>query len=115
MSARSCCSLSAPRVTAGAAARLAWLVGQDILAADEDLCDIGIDGDGIAWLTIARASRSRCLESVSRGAAAGLPVLLTTTSARAAAGLAGLVNALATTGCPTRAAPITSPATLVSG
>ena len=34
---------------ASAAARLAWLVGQDILAADEDLCDIGVDGDGIAW------------------------------------------------------------------
>ena len=80
---------------AGAAARLAWLVGQDILAADQDLCDIGIDGDGIAWFDHCEGLPQPMLkELISRGADAGLPVLLTTTSARAGAGLTGLVNAL---------------------
>ncbi len=80
---------------ASAAARLAWLVGQDILAADEDLCDIGIDGDGIAWFDHCEGLPQPMLKDlISRGADAGLPVLLTTTSARAGAGLTGLVNAL---------------------
>ena len=80
---------------ASAAARLAWLVGQDILAADEDLCDIGIDGDGIAWFDHCEGLPQPMLRDlISRGAEAGLPVVLTTTSARAGAGLAGQVNAL---------------------
>ncbi len=80
---------------ASAAARLAWLVGQDVLAADEDLCDIGIDGDGIAWFDHCEGLPQPMLRDlISRGAEAGLPVVLTTTSARAGAGLAGQVNAL---------------------
>jgi len=80
---------------AGAAARLAWLVGQDILAADEDLCDIGIDGDGLAWFDHCEGLPQPMLRDlISRGAGAGLPVVLTTTSARAGAGVADLVNAL---------------------
>ena len=70
-------------------------MGQDILAADEDLCDIGIDGDGIAWIDHCEGLPQPMLRDlISRGADAGLPVLLTTTSARAGAGLTGLVNAL---------------------
>ncbi|HYZ54600.1 MAG TPA: hypothetical protein VE733_14020, partial [Streptosporangiaceae bacterium] len=80
---------------ASAAARLAWLIGQDILAADADLCDIGISGDGIAWFDHCEGLPQPMLkELISRGADAGLPVLLTTTSARAGMGLAGEVNAL---------------------
>ena len=80
---------------ASAAARLAWLVGQDILAADEDLCDIGVDGDGIAWFDHCEGLPQPMLRDlISRGAEAGLPVVLTTTSARAGAGVAGQVNAL---------------------
>ena len=80
---------------AGAAARLAWLVGQDVLAADEDLCDIGIDGDGIAWFDHCEGLPQPMLKDlISRGEQAGLPVVLTTTSARAGAGVAGEVNAL---------------------
>ena len=80
---------------ASAAARLAWLVGQDILAADEDLRDIGVDGDGIAWFDHCEGLPQPMLRDlISRGAEAGLPVVLTTTSARAGAGVAGQVNAL---------------------
>ncbi len=80
---------------ASAAARLAWLVGQDILAADEDLRDIGIDGDGLAWFDHCEGLPQPMLRDlISRGAEVGLPVLLTTTSARAGAGVASQVNAL---------------------
>jgi hypothetical protein len=80
---------------ASAAARLAWLAGQDILAADEDLRDIGIDGDGLAWFDHCEGLPQPMLRDlISRGAEAGLPVVLTTTSARAGAGVAPHVNAL---------------------
>lgn len=80
---------------ASAAARLAWLIGQDILAADADLCEIGISGDGIAWFDHCEGLPQPMLkELIGRGADAGLPVLLATTSARAGLGLAGEVNAL---------------------
>ena len=80
---------------ASAAARLAWLVGQDILAADEDLRDIGIDGDGLAWFDHCEGLPQTMLRDlISRGAEVGLPVVLTTTSARAGAGVASHVNAL---------------------
>ena len=80
---------------ASAAARLAWLIGQDILATDRDLQEIGIDGDGLAWFEHAEGLPQHTLRDlVSHGAEAGLPVMLTTTSARAAAGLAAQVNAL---------------------
>jgi hypothetical protein len=80
---------------AGAAARLAWLVGQDILAAGADLCDIGISGDGIAWFDHCEGLPQPMVKDlIGRGADAGLPVVLTTTSSRAGLGLAGEVNAL---------------------
>jgi len=80
---------------ASAAARLAWLVGLDILAADEDLREIGVDGDGIAWFDHCEGLPQPMLRDlISRGAEAGLPVVLTTTSVRAGAGVAGQVNAL---------------------
>jgi hypothetical protein len=80
---------------ASAAARLAWLIGQDILATDRDLQEIGIDGDGLAWFDHCEGLPQHTLRDlISHGAEAGLPVMLTTTSARAAAGLADQVNAL---------------------
>ena len=80
---------------ASAAARLAWLIGQDILATDRDLQEIGIDGDGLAWFDHCEGLPQHTLRDlISHGAEAGLPVMLTTTSARAAAGLAAQVNAL---------------------
>jgi len=80
---------------AGAAARLAWLIGQDILAADADLCEIGIAGDGLAWFDRCEGLPQPTLRDlVGRGAEAGLPVVLTTTSSRVSASLAGDVNAL---------------------
>jgi hypothetical protein len=80
---------------ASAAARIAWLIGQDILAADADLCEIGISGDGIAWFDHCEGLPQPMLkELIGRGADAGLPVLLATTSARAGLGLASEVNAL---------------------
>ena len=78
-----------------AAARIAWLVGQDVLAADQDLCDIGVDGDGIAWFDNCEGLPQPMLRDlISQGARAGLPAVLTTTSARAGAGLADEVNVL---------------------
>jgi hypothetical protein len=78
-----------------AAARLAWLIGQDVLATDRDLREIGIDGDGLAWFDHCEGLPQHTLrELISSGSAAGLPVILTTTSARAAAGLAAQVSAL---------------------
>ena len=80
---------------ASAAARLAWLIGQDILATDRDLQEIGVDGDGLAWFDHCEGLPQHTLRDlISHGTEAGLPVMLTTTSARAAAGLAAQVNAL---------------------
>ncbi|HEY0717637.1 MAG TPA: hypothetical protein VGD68_08470, partial [Streptosporangiaceae bacterium] len=80
---------------AGAAARLAWLIGQDILATDGDLQEIGVDGDGLAWFDHCEGLPQPMLRDlISRGAGAGLPVVLTTTSARAGGGVADQVNAL---------------------
>jgi hypothetical protein len=80
---------------ASAAARIAWLVGQDVLAADQDLCDIGVDGDGIAWFDNCEGLPQPVLRDlIIQGARAGLPAVLTTTSARAGVGLADEVNVL---------------------
>jgi hypothetical protein len=84
-----------PAGHASAAARLAWLIGQDILATDADLQEIGVGGDGLAWFDHCEGLPQPMLRDlIGRGAEAGLPVMLTTTSARAGAGLAGQVNAL---------------------
>ncbi|HWG15657.1 MAG TPA: hypothetical protein VG268_20535 [Streptosporangiaceae bacterium] len=80
---------------ASAAARLAWLIGQDILATDGDLQEIGVDGDGLAWFDHCEGLPQPMLRDlISHGAEAGLPVMLTTTSARAGGGVADQVNAL---------------------
>ncbi len=80
---------------ASAAARVAWLIGQDILATDGDLREIGIDGDGLAWFDHCEGLPQHTLRDlISNGAEAGLPVMLTTTSARAASGVAAQMNAL---------------------
>jgi hypothetical protein len=84
-----------PTGHASAAARLAWLIGQDILATDGDLQEIGVDGDGLAWFDHCEGLPQHMLRDlISHGAQAGLPVMLTTTSARAATGVAAQVNAL---------------------
>jgi hypothetical protein len=80
---------------ASAAARLAWLIGQDILATDADLQEIGVDGDGLVWFDHCEGLPQPMLRDlISRGAEAGLPVMLTTSSARAGGGVADQVRAL---------------------
>jgi hypothetical protein len=72
---------------------LTRLVGQDLLAAGAALGGIGVDGDGIIWLTECGAlPRASVAEMITRGRSAGLPVLAGTTSAHVAADLADLVN-----------------------
>jgi hypothetical protein len=82
---------------------LARLVCADILALGEDLRGIGVDGDGLVWLHGWPAGCQQGVDSppagavaglVTGGAAAGLPVLVTTTSPAAAADLADLMNAV---------------------
>jgi hypothetical protein len=80
---------------ASAAARLAWLIGQDILATDADLQEIGVDGDGLVWFDHCEGLPQPMLRDlIRRGAEAGLPVMLTTSSARAGGGVADQVKAL---------------------
>lgn len=80
-------------VPAEGAAMLTRLVGQDLLAAGAALRGIGVDGDGIVWLTESAALPRRSVaDLVARGQGTGLPVLAATTSARVAVDLAGLVN-----------------------
>jgi len=74
---------------------IARLVCADIVTVGEDLRRIGVDGDGLIWLHGHGDLPSTDLARlVTGGAAAGLPVLVTTTSPAAAAGLAGLLNAV---------------------
>ena len=74
---------------------LARLVCADIAALGEDLRTIGVDGDGLAWLHgWGAVPAGELTELVARGAASGLPVLVTTTSPAVAADLAGLMNAV---------------------
>jgi hypothetical protein len=71
------------------------LVCADLIAAGEHLRGIDADGDGLVWLCGCEAlPRELFAALVSGGAAAGLPVLATTSPA-AAAELAGVVNAVA--------------------
>jgi hypothetical protein len=68
-----------------------------ILALGEDVRRIGADGDGLVWLYGYEPAPGSPLGGtvaslVAGGAAAGLPVLVTTTSARAVADLAGRVS-----------------------
>jgi hypothetical protein len=74
------------------------LVCADLIALGDHLRGIGADGDGIVWLRGCEAlPRDLFAALVSGGAAAGLPVLATSTSAapEAVAELASVVNAVA--------------------
>jgi hypothetical protein len=68
-----------------------------ILAVGEDVRRIGADGDGLVWLYGYEPAPGGSLGGtvaslMAGGAAAGLPVLVTTTSSRAVADLAGRVS-----------------------
>jgi hypothetical protein len=73
---------------------LARVICADITAVGDDLRRIGADGDGLVWLSGCGPLPGQSLAGlVTGGAAAGLPVLITTTSP-AAADLAALANVL---------------------
>ena len=75
-------------------AGLARLVCADLAALGEDLRRIGVDGDGLIWLHGWDPRFSSALGAlVTGGAAAGLPVLVSSISP-AAADLAGMMNAV---------------------
>jgi len=74
-------------------AMLTRLVAQDLLAAGAALDGIGVDGDGMVWLTECGAMPRRSVtDMIARGQGTGLPVLAATTSAPVAADLADLAN-----------------------
>ena len=80
---------------ANCGAMLTRLICQDLLALGARLRGIGVDGDGLVWLTGCEVLGEQTLAGlIAAGAAAGLPVVATTSSARAAAELAELPNAL---------------------
>ena len=73
---------------------VAHLVCADIAALGEDLRGLGVDGDGLVWLHGWSLPARALTGLLSDGAAAGLPVLVTTTSPAAAAELTDEVNAV---------------------
>jgi hypothetical protein len=74
---------------------LTRLVCQDLLAAGAALHRMGVDGDGIIWLTeCGSMPASSVTDLIARGPGTGLPVLAVTTSAHVAAELADLTNVL---------------------
>jgi hypothetical protein len=82
-----------PSAPAEVSAMLTRLVCQDLLAAGAALNGIGVDGDGIVWLSECGAlPRQAVTDMIARGPGTGLPVLAATTSATVAADLATLVN-----------------------
>jgi hypothetical protein len=84
--------LAGPR-PAESCAMLTRLVCQDLLAAGATLAGMGVDGDGIVWLTeCAALPRPPVTEMIARGRHTGLPVLAATVSAQVAADLADLAN-----------------------
>ncbi len=79
------------------AAMLGRLVCQDLLAASAALTGIGVDADGLIWLTeCGSLPRQPVTELIARGAGSGLAVLAASTSAQVGAELAELTNALVT-------------------
>ncbi|HLI37057.1 MAG TPA: hypothetical protein VKV80_06910 [Streptosporangiaceae bacterium] len=77
------------------AARIASLVAHDVMAVCDGFREMGVEGDGLVWFRRCDVVPRNILAGlVAHGAAVGLPVLLTTSSAQAL-GLAGQVNALA--------------------
>ncbi len=82
-----------PSAPAESSAMLTRLVCQDLLAAGAALSGIGVDGDGIVWLSECGAlPRHAVTDMIAGGPGTGLPVLAATTSAPVAADLADLVN-----------------------
>jgi hypothetical protein len=78
-----------------AAIAVAGLVAQDVMGICAGLRKIGVDGDGLVWLEQCGDVPTAVLtELVRRGAAAGLPAVLTTTSAQAAEKVADQVNTI---------------------
>jgi hypothetical protein len=78
-----------------AAVTLAGLVAHDMLAVGAELRRIGVPGDGLVWINECGGMATAALaELINRGAAAGLPALLTTTSAEQAQALASHANVL---------------------
>jgi hypothetical protein len=74
---------------------LASLVARDVLAVCSELRRIGVPGDGLAWFDqCGGLAPSALSDLVSRGEAAGLPALLTTTAAARVQALADQVNVL---------------------
>ena len=72
---------------------LTRLVGQDLLVAGAALHRIGVDGDGLVWLTeCGLMPRDSVTDLIAQGRGTGLPVLAATTSGPAAAQLAELTN-----------------------
>jgi hypothetical protein len=85
-----------PRQDGSFAAMIARLVTYDAMALFADLCAIPVSGDGLMWINGCELlDRAVLAELVARGRRAGLAVVLSTTSDRAAAGLAADVNVLA--------------------
>ena len=79
-----------------AATMIAGLIAFDAMALFAELRGIPVSGDGLAWFSGCETlDRAALAELVARGGRAGMTVLLSTTSERAAAGLAGDVNVLA--------------------
>ena len=72
---------------------LTRLVCHDLLAAGAALNGIGVDGDGIVWLSeCGSLPRHSVADMIARGPGSGLPVLAATTSPQVAPDLADLVN-----------------------
>ena len=85
--------LGGPSSAAESSAMLTRLVCQDLLAAGAALSGIGVDGDGIVWLSeCGSLPRHSVTDMIARGPGSGLPVLAATTSPQVAADLADLVN-----------------------
>lgn len=77
------------------ATMVASLVAQDVIAICADLRGIGVPGDAVLWFGECGGIPTGVLaELVSRGAAADVAAVLTTTSAVVADGLADYVNAV---------------------
>jgi len=82
-----------PSSPAESSAMLTRLVCRDLLAAGAALNGIGVDGDGIVWLSeCGSLPRHSVTDMIARGPGSGLPVLAATTSPQVAADLADLVN-----------------------
>src|SRR5450756_2400847 len=85
---------TAALITAASAERAAGACG-DITALAADLRRIGVDGDGLVWISCADRLPAPSVATLIRaGGGAGLAVLITTASPAAAMELAGLVAAL---------------------